>query len=423
MVALLSVFDVVVAVAVGVAAVLAPATLVWIFAFGATADWSALWPTTATVWQLGHSVPVPVTIPGEYLAATGISQEAATFVLSLAPLAFAGFTAIFAARSGARASRAGAWITGVVTGTVVWALLAALLALTSQNSVTTVSVLLAVLLPTLWFAVPCLAGAVVTQWREADQGAVARLREWTEDLPPGWEAMPAAAVRGAALVSVGLIGAGAALVAIALLLRGGEVVALYQAGNTDVIGAIVVTLGEVAYLPTVIGWAVAFIAGPGISLGEGTAVSAAATQVGVIPPVPLLGIVPEQATQWLLLLALIPVGLGALAGWAIRPAVSEPADRASELDTSSVVRAATALAVAGLAAFSAALIAALTSGSIGPGTLASIGPSPGPVALTVGLEVLLGASILLLAPSVIRAETRSGTPSGLPSTGAADPGQ
>ena len=51
-----------------------------------------------------------------------------------------------------------------------------------------------------------------------------------------------------------------------------------------------------------------------------------------------------------------------------------------------------------LAAAGAALMSALASGSIGPGRLAEVGPQPGAVALAVGLEVLLGAAILLLSP-------------------------
>ena len=40
----------------------------------------------------------------------------------------------------------------------------------------------------------------------------------------------------------------------------------------------------------------------------------------------------------------------------------------------------------------------IASGSLGPGRLAQVGPEPGPVALAVGIEVLVGASILLLSP-------------------------
>jgi hypothetical protein len=45
-----------------------------------------------------------------------------------------------------------------------------------------------------------------------------------------------------------------------------------------------------------------------------------------------------------------------------------------------------------------ALAAVLASGSIGPGRLAEVGPAVGPFALAIGIEVLVGAGILLLAP-------------------------
>ena len=102
-VALLAAVDAAIAVAVGLAATLAPLTLLWVFGFGGEADWGVLWSSAVSVWQLGNLVPLQIALPPDYLAATGISAEAASFVLSLAPLAFAGFTAIFAARSGARA--------------------------------------------------------------------------------------------------------------------------------------------------------------------------------------------------------------------------------------------------------------------------------------------------------------------------------
>ena len=61
-------------------------------------------------------------------------------------------------------------------------------------------------------------------------------------------------------------------------------------------------------------------------------------------------------------------------------------------------RAVIALGIAALSAAGAALLCVLASGSIGPGRLAEVGPQPGAVALAVGVEVLLGAAILLLSP-------------------------
>ncbi len=444
-VALLATVDAALAVAVGVAATLAPLTLLWVFGFGGDADWASLWPAAVALWQLGHLVPLTVSLPADYLAATGIDAAAASFTVSLAPLAFAAFTAVFAARSGVRASRAEAWVTGVVTGSLVFAGLTAGAAVTSPNPVAVAEPWRAVLTPVLLFTLPALLAAAVTEWREADEGPIARLRDRIEAAPHGWADVPALVARGSAVVIVGLIGFGAAVTAVALFSRAGQIVALFQAGNVDVLGASVLTLAQLAYLPTLVVWGMSFGVGPGFAVGEGSAVSPAGTQVGVIPGVPAFGAIPETTSSWLFLLALVPVGLGALAGWIARsrllgtaapraPRARAPrlpetprgdAARTSVLDgllasTASGhgrdaeasadtdaphrrdqpvgARLAIAVGISVVAAGAAALLAAAASGSIGPGRLAAFGPDAGRIALAVGLEVLVGAAILLLSP-------------------------
>lgn len=448
LVALLAAFDAALAVVVGVVVVLAPLTLLWVLGLGQSADWTALWPASATIWQFGHLVPLLVSLPGEYVADTGIDQSAAGFWLSLAPLAFTAFTAIFAARSGARASRAEAWFTGVVAGTLVFAVLTTVIALTARNGIAAIHLWQAVLFPTLVFVVPATVGALVVEWREAGSGVVARLRDRIEAVPHGWGEVPGLAARGTAAVVAGLIGAGALVVAVALALRGGEVIALFESGHMDVLGATVTTLAQLAYLPTLVVWGISFLAGPGFALGTGTAVSPAGTQLGVVPGIPLLGAIPESVSSWLLLLALVPVALGAFAGWIVRSrliavrSVDEPGAPVPRVPDSTTVWATVALegllapltvpdesaepqagerdedhdenpeeaeepiaarlvltlAIAVLSAAGAGLLAFLASGSLGPGRLAEVGPNPGQVALAVGLEVLLGAAILLLSP-------------------------
>src|SRR5688572_31843050 len=221
---ILSAVDAAIAAAVGIAATLAPLTLLWVIGLGGTADWAALWPASATTWQFGNLVPLQVTLPGDYLAVAGIDPTAASFLLSLSPLAFAGFTAIFAARSGVRASQADAWLTGVLTGSLVFAALAAAIALTSANTLAVVEPWQAILLPALVFAIPLLVGAFVTEWREAGSGVVARVRDRIEAAPHGWGEVPGLVVRGAAVVLAGLVGLGALLFAVSLVLRGGEVI-------------------------------------------------------------------------------------------------------------------------------------------------------------------------------------------------------
>ncbi len=455
-VAILAAVDAAIAVAVGIAATLAPLTLLWVFGFGDGADWGALWSGSAVIWQFGNLVPLAVTIPADYVAAVGIDPDAASFTLSLAPLAFAAFTAIFAARSGVRASQADAWITGVLSGSGTFAVLAAVIALTSANEVAEVELWQAILIPALVFALPALVAAVVLEWNEAGAGAVARLRDRVESAAHGWGDVPGLITRGSAVVVVGLIGLGALVTAVALVLRGGEVIALYEAAHLDLLGAIVVTLGQLAYLPTIVVWGLAFVAGPGFAVGEGTSVSPAGTQVGVVPGIPILGIIPESTTPWLLLLALGPIAIGALAGWIARsrlvgegrasgavaaagPPSTDTADTAADPARTAALaallaetatsrepqtaaaeesapasdedpigaRLVVALGIAVLAAGVAALLAAVASGSIGPGALAEVGPAPGPVALAVGLEVLLGAGILLLSPRARRRTARA----------------
>ena len=445
-VVILSAVDAAIAAAVGIAATLAPLTLLWVLGMGGTADWGLLWPTSATVWQFGNLVPLQVTLPGDYLAVAGIDPGAASFVLSLAPLAFASFTAIFAARSGVRASQADAWVTGVITGSLGFAALTAVIALSSGNDLAAVERWQAILFPSLVFAIPLLVGAVVTEWREAGSGFIARARDRIEAAPHEWGEVPGLIVRGGAVALAGLIGLGALAFAVSLVLRGGEVIALYEAAHVDALGATVITLAQLAYLPTLAIWGMAFVAGPGFAVGTGTAVSPAGTQLGPVPGIPALGALPESTTPWLLLLALLPVALGALAGWIARsrlvapPAVEDAAPPALPIDEDAAgdparssalaallagvetsrppgaaeqaslgaddaaqgtddapqgaepdpqsdrigARTVIALGIAVLAAAGAALLSALASGSIGPGRLAEVGPQPGAVALAVG---------------------------------------
>ncbi|WP_322409725.1 DUF6350 family protein [Microbacterium invictum] len=406
-VALLAAVDAAIAAAVGLALILAPATLLWVFGFGAAADWSALWPATASVWQLGHLVPLEVTLPPIYLTAAGIDEAAASFSLSLAPLALAALTAGLAARTGVRASRSEAWESGLIGGIVVFTALAAGVALTGANALAEAPLGLAIALPALVFAVPAALAAVVTEWREADVGLIARARDALERRVG--ESGPAAVTetaRGTAIVVTGFVGAGAALLTVALVARGPQVVALSQASNADLLGASIIALGELAYLPTLIVWAASFLAGPGFAVGSATTVAPAGTQVGVLPPVPVLGVIPESTTSWLLLLALVPVALGALAGWMVRTHLV--ADHPRVISDGWGLRAVIAGAVAVVSGGAAALLALLASGTIGPGALAEVGPAPAAVGLAVGAEVLVGAAILLALPSARASSSEGG---------------
>lgn len=401
LVALLSALDAVIAAAAALAAVLAPLTLVWVFGLH-RADWGALWPASASIWQLGHLVPLPLRLPDAYLVQLGLTADSASFVLSLAPLGFAAFTAIFAARSGARAAGAAAWITGVATGVVVFAALAAGVALTAQNPVAHPVLWQAIVLPAAVYLVGALLGAVTTAWRDGDDGLIDRLHARVDRARGDWRDVPGLVVRGTAAALAGLVGLGALVVAVAVFAAAAKIIALYESAHVDALGATLVTFGQLLYLPTLVVWGMSWVAGPGFSLGPGTAVSPAGTQLGVVPGIPILGALPESMSSLLLLVLLLPIGVGALAGWVVRSRLvaSRAADplRAAAAHEAVAPRLVLALSIAVLTGGAAALLALVASGSMGPGRFAAVGPAPGQVAVAVGVEVLVGAGILLLSP-------------------------
>lgn len=406
LVALLAAVDAVIAAAVGVAVALAPLTVFWVVGLGGGADWAALWPASVRIWQFGQLVPLKITLPAEYLNATGIPADAATFWISLAPLAVAGFTAAFAARSGARAARSGAWVVGVAAGAASTAAIAWLLWATSANQIAAVYGWQALVLPTAVFAVPALIGGIVGAWRHGDDGLVDTLRARAARSRGGIAAVEAAA-RGVGIAVAGFVGVGALLVAVATIARGGEVIALFEAAHVDAAGATMIAIGQLAYLPTLVVWGGAFAAGPGFALGTGTAVSPVGTDLGVLPGIPALGIVPPTGSSWLLLSVLLIVGVGfaagaaarrhLLAGAASRAAVVDPAGDEDAEPAAPRIAVLAVIVVVGAAVI--ALLAALASGAIGPGRLEAVGPSAGAVAFAVGVELLIGAAIALFGPA------------------------
>lgn len=404
LVALLAAVDALIAAAAGALVILAPLTVFWVVGLGGAADWGALWPTSVRIWQFGQLVPLQITLPPEYLTGVGIPVDAASFWISLAPLAFAGFTAVFAARSGARSARAGAWIIGVLAGTGATAVIAALLWRTSANPIAAVYGWQALLLPTAVFAVPALLGAIVGAWRHGDDGPIDALRRRAER-DSRWTGVPEASARGIGIAALGFIAVGALFVAVAAIARGGQVIALFEAAHVDAAGATMIAIAQLAYLPTLVVWGGSYAAGPGFAVGTGTTVSPAGTNLGVVPGVPVLGIIPESVSHWMLAGALLIVAVGFVAGAAARARLAQAVGSARSVASAGGGSRASTPRLAALAAIvvggaaGVAVLAVTASGAMGPGRLAETGPAAGPLALAVGAELLIGAAIALFTPA------------------------
>src|SRR5690606_11581921 len=194
-----------------------------------------------------------------------------------------------------------------------------------------------------------------------------RVDGWKE-----WGVVPGEVIRGTSVVVVALAGISGLAVALMVALRGGEVVALFETARVDATGAAVLTIGHLAYLPTLCVWAIAWIAGPGFAVGAGTEVSPAGTQLGVVPGIPVLGLLPENSSIWMLIVVLLPIGAGAFAGWTGRSRLAWQG-----IAPGAGPRAAIAAGTAALTAGLIAIATVLASGSIGPGRLAQTGPHIG----------------------------------------------
>ena len=233
-------------------------------------------------------------------------------------------------------------------------------------------------------------------------------RRLTEGWPDWARALPRA-VLGAQLV---LLVFGAALLLTGLIRHLDRVTALHAALDPGVAGGIALLAAQLALVPNVVVWTASYALGSGFAVGTESVVAPAATELGMLPGLPLLGALPDTgAGSPLLLLWLVS---GALAGGLAAALVvrSRPDLR---FDTSTLA--------GGLAAVLAALVfVALgwaAAGNLGMTRLTGLGPRLLPLLVmagtTMGLAGLLTGLVLglkrLRRPSGERAPSAESEPS------------
>ncbi|CAM3372432.1 DUF6350 domain-containing protein [Occultella aeris] len=163
-----------------------------------------------------------------------------------------------------------------------------------------------------------------------------------------------------------------------------------QAGlHTDGVSTVIAVFAQLLLVPTLMMWALAYLAGPGFSVGEGTAFAPTGIDAGPLPVVPVLGSLPEPGSLLgeLGLVVVFGVLVGAAVGWWLHRAAAE-----EDLPRSF---AAVVVAVA-LAAAVVAVAVGAGSGGIGPGRMAVVGADAVVVAVAVGWQVLLGAAVVVV---------------------------
>lgn len=216
-----------------------------------------------------------------------------------------------------------------------------------------------------------------------------------------WVRVPAPARTGAA----GGVLATACLVLVAALVTTLWVVAgratigdVVRGLGLDAVGGVVLAVAELAYLPNLVVWALAWLTGAGFAVGEGTHFAPDGVVGGALPAVPMLGALPaaDIAGPATSLVPLLVVAVGALVGLYVHRRLAT--ERWWECLAACSTAALTTVVVV------AALVTA-ASGGIGPDRLADVGAQGAVVGLLAGAGVLVGALLVALPGDLpLRAE-------------------
>ena len=237
--------------------------------------------------------------------------------------------------------------------------------------------------PVLWTALlaPALVGGLA-----ASGGALSDIGRSLRDRLT--ERSFAALVTGAGAALL-LLGAGALLVGTAVALDPDGAAEVAQASEPGAVGGLGLLLLGVSLLPNAAVWGACWLAGPGFTLGAGTAVGPFGVELGPVPALPLLVALPESApaTAVAVLLLGVPVLAGALATRLLHRCAAPTTWLRSLRDAAAVGLTSGALL---------GLLAALSGGALGGERLASVGPSPWRIALAVAAEVTAGAAVVVL---------------------------
>ncbi|QCR44624.1 hypothetical protein C1N91_14925 [Curtobacterium sp. SGAir0471] len=404
--ALLAAVEAIVTVGVGVGIALVPLTLLWGFEYGLQIDWDVFWKAAGSVWLVGHGVDVTFRLGSDVAGASGVQGAADPIHVTLAALGFAVVTAWLGGRAGRRFAETEHRTTGLLVGTVAVALLGLAVALSSTSAASDPVVWQAVVLPALWFAVPALVTSEVCRVRRglpADP-LTRRLLDQVDRIPVLWRTVAGFALRAGTAVTAVVVAAAGVVVAFLLVTSFAEVIALYERSHAGIVGGIALTVGQLAFLPDFVGWAVAWLVGPGFAIGTGSSVSPIGTSLGPIPGVPVFGALPASGHTFGLLGVLVPVVAGFVVGGLMRPALV----RALGADDTPLHRALAGVATGVVAGVLTGVATGLTSGSLGPGRLAEAGPDGLLVGLFAALEVGLPAAVALAVGSdLVRLPERS----------------
>lgn len=392
--ALFAAFEALLVVGIGVGIPLLPLTVLWGAQYGFALDWVAFWRASADLWLVGHGVDVRFTLDEVTAASLGFTGAGTPFALTIAALGFALLTVALGVRAGRRVAETGHLLLGGLVAVIVFAGLSLTIAGSAIHPLARPSLTQAAILPALVFAL----GLGIGMLREARATPPVVLR----NIPDPARAFLGATLRGGVGAAALVMLAASVVAGVAILASYARVITLYEGLHTEVLGGVIVTLGQLAFIPNIVVFTASWLIGPGFALGTGSAVGPIGTQLGPIPAIPILGALPVGDVPFGILGLLVPVIAGFLVG-----AIAGPGVRARLEGVPLLLVGPTIGLIGGLVL---GFLAWASAGSAGPGRLVNVGPDPWAVGVFAALEIGLAASLGVFASLRRRAPEPTRTP-------------
>jgi hypothetical protein len=405
-VALLAALEALIVVAIGIGIALVPLTILWAAQYNLSIDWLVFWRAAADTWLVGHGVNLTVSLDSLTATSLGLPGAAVPFQVTVAALGFALLAVLLGVRTGLRAALTPYRQAGVIAAVVTYGILATAITLSAGSAFVRPSIWQGILFPTLVFGLGVVVGASVGGARAAGDTAdsvVGVIRRWISSLAPTVQSGAASALRAGTAAAALVLAVAAVILAALILLNFGTVIGLYEGLQAGALGGAALTIAQLAFLPDLVIWAASWLVGPGFAIGTGSSVSPIGTQLGPIPSLPLLGVLPQGSLALGFLGLVVPVLAGFFAAVVVRSRLPQPiTGRPISYRPSGSWLVLTALGIGVVAGIELGLLAWASSGAAGPGRLHDVGPDPWLVGLVAAVEVAIAAVVGMFASGRIR---------------------
>jgi len=382
------------AVAVGLGILLVPLTLLWAIENNSTVDWSAAYRTAADVWLAAHGVHISV--PAQTIAGVAAPE----FFISMIPLGLTALILGLAYRVGQRLATSASLWPGWLAVAFVYGGFSLLISTTAKSPLAAPDPVAGPFLPATVFTLVAILASVFA--KPADLGVAhpqlaaerALIRGWLAKRWDGlgWWAnvvLPPALRAGTAILVI-LIGVSALTIAAQLAFNWIEVIRLYESMQLTLLGGILLTVGQILFLPNFVIFGTDWFTGAGFAIGSGSLVSPLGSQLGPLPALPILSVLPAGQLSFGMIAIAIPVVAAIFATLRIR---SHAAEMRFEFASPVTAALSLGLPVGLVAALELLALNLLTSGAIGPGRFAEVGGNPFTTAAALFAEVTLVSTI------------------------------